>query len=263
MPSYTEEQKRKAVETVEECGGSVTRAIRRLGYPSRQTMCQWLNQRDASHERRAGRPWSHCDPELKAQAASFVRSGMAAGDVAEMLGVSSAAVVYNWARAAENPCRAAADRRPIAPMGDSEERAHGGFEGSLEDRVRRLGLENDILRAVAKVLKAESPSPMTNGEKALAINEPRATTGRSLKELAASLRTSKSSYECQRRALARPDKHAGLRARVRETFEGADGSRGYRCVARELRSGEGPIVASEKVVRRVMREEGLVVVYAK
>ena len=55
MPSYTEEQKRKAVETVEECGGSVTRAIRRLGYPSRQTMYQWLNQRDASHERRAGR----------------------------------------------------------------------------------------------------------------------------------------------------------------------------------------------------------------
>lgn len=81
MPSYTEGQKRKAIEAVEECGGSVTRAIRRLGYPSRQTMYQWLDQRDASSERRAGRPWSHYDPELKAQAASFVRSGMAAGDV--------------------------------------------------------------------------------------------------------------------------------------------------------------------------------------
>ena len=95
---------------------------------------------------------------------------MAAGDVAEMLGVSSAAVVYNWARAAESPCPASADRRPIAPMRDSEERACDGFEGSLEGRVRRLGLENDILRAVAKALKAESPSPMTNREKALAIN---------------------------------------------------------------------------------------------
>ena len=40
MPSYTEEQKRRAVEAVKECGGSVTRAIRRLGYPSRQTMYQ-------------------------------------------------------------------------------------------------------------------------------------------------------------------------------------------------------------------------------
>ena len=53
MPSYTEEQKRRAVELVDECGGSVTLAIRRLRYPSRQTLYLWLNQRDASHERKA------------------------------------------------------------------------------------------------------------------------------------------------------------------------------------------------------------------
>lgn len=263
MPSYTEEQKRRAVETVEECGGSVTRVMRRLGYPSRQTLYQWLSQHDALHERRTGRPWSHYDPELKAQAVSFVRSGMAGRDVAAMLGVSSAAVVYNWVRAAENPSPAAADRSPIVPMRDSKERAHGGFEGSLEDRVRQLELENDILRAVAKVLKGESPSPMTNREKALVINELRATSGRSLKGLTASLRISKSSYEHQRRALARPDKYADLRARVREIFEGANGSRGYRYVEHELRSGDDPVIASEKVVRRIMREEGLVVAYAK
>ena len=63
-------------------------------------------------------------------------------------------------------------------MRDSEERAHDGFEGSLEDRVRQPELENDILRAAAKVIKAESPSPITNREKALVINELRATTGR-------------------------------------------------------------------------------------
>lgn len=38
MPSYTDEQKRRAIKAVEECGGSVTRAMRRLGYPSRQTL---------------------------------------------------------------------------------------------------------------------------------------------------------------------------------------------------------------------------------
>lgn len=88
--------------------------------------------------------------------------------------------------------------------------------GGLEERVRQLELENDILRAAAKVVKAESPGPMTNREKALVINELRATTGRRLKELTGSLRISKSSYEYQRRAISRPDKHAGLRARVRE-----------------------------------------------
>ena len=161
MPSYTEGQKRKAVETVDGCGGSVTLAIRRLGYPSRQKLYKWLNQHDTSHERRAGRPWSRYDPVLRAQAVAFVRSGMTGRDVAEMLGVSSAAVACNWARDAENPSRAAADRSPIVPMRDSENRSFDGFEGDLEERVRRLELENDILRAAAKVLKAASPGAMT------------------------------------------------------------------------------------------------------
>lgn len=263
MPSYTDEQKRRAIEVVEECGGSVTRAMRRLGYPSRQTLYQWLNQDDASHERKAGRPWSHYDPALKERAVAFVRSGMSGKDVASMLGVSSSAVVCNWARAAENPKPAAADRSPIKPMRDSESRAYDGFEGSLEERVRQLELENDILRGVAKVLKAESPNSLTNREKTLVINELRATTRRSLKELTDSLRISKSSYEYQRRALGRPDKHAELRVRVRGIFEAANGSRGYRYVTHELRSGEDPEIVSEKVVRALMREEGLAVAYAK
>ena len=162
MPSYTEEQKRIAIETVEECGGSVTQAMRRLGYPTLQTLYHWLNLHDASHQRKAGRPWSHYDPALKAQAVAFVRSGMAGKDVAEMLGVSSAAVVYNWARVAEEKKTVAADRSPIEPMRNSDERAYDGFEGGLEERVRQLELENDILRAVAKVLKAGSPDSMTN-----------------------------------------------------------------------------------------------------
>ena len=35
QPSCTDEQKRRAVDMIEECGGSVTRAMRRLGYPTR------------------------------------------------------------------------------------------------------------------------------------------------------------------------------------------------------------------------------------
>ena len=118
MPSYADERKRKAVDVVEECGGSITRVIRKLGYHTRQTLCQWLNERDASHERKCGRPWSRYDPALKAQAVAFVRSGMAGKDAAEMLDVSGAAVACNWARAAEDPSPAAADRSLIEPMRD-------------------------------------------------------------------------------------------------------------------------------------------------
>lgn len=35
LQSCTDEQKRRAVDMIEECGGSVTRAMRRLGYPTR------------------------------------------------------------------------------------------------------------------------------------------------------------------------------------------------------------------------------------
>ena len=38
MPSYTEEQKRRTVETIEECGGSVTRAMRK-GISQRAKRC--------------------------------------------------------------------------------------------------------------------------------------------------------------------------------------------------------------------------------
>ena len=54
MPSYMEEQKRRAVKTAEKCGGLVARAMRRLGYPGRQILYQWLNQYDTSHEGKAG-----------------------------------------------------------------------------------------------------------------------------------------------------------------------------------------------------------------
>lgn len=78
---------------------------------------------------------------------------MAGKDVAEMLGVSSAAVVYNWARAAEDPSSAATDRSPIEPMRDSEDRAYDGFEGSLEERVRQLCIRYDKTRHMGMLTK--------------------------------------------------------------------------------------------------------------
>ena len=62
---------------------------------------QWINQADASHQRTAGRPWSHYDPALKKGAVGLVSEGMDGGSVASALGVSSAAVVCNWVRSSE------------------------------------------------------------------------------------------------------------------------------------------------------------------
>ena len=71
------------------------------------------------------------------------------------------------------------------------------------------------------------------------------------------MKISKSSYEYQRAAIARGDKYSWLRPLVAEEFRAEDGVRGYRVVTERLRRREEPVVVSEKVVRRIMREDGL------
>ena len=95
---------------------------------------------------------------------------------------------------------------PAKASGD--EPAWSGFDGSPEDRIRQLELENDILRGVVEVLKAARPRALTNGEKTLVIEHLRQIhTDHSLRELTDSLRISKSSYEYQRASIARGDKY--------------------------------------------------------
>ena len=115
---------------------------------------------------------------------------------------------------------------PAKASGD--EPAWSGFDGSPEDRIRQLELENDILRGVVEVLKAARPRALTNGEKTLVIEHLRRTTDHSLRELTDSLRISKSSYEYQRASIARGDKYARVRRRIVEIFEAANRTRGYR-----------------------------------
>lgn len=98
---------------------------------------------------------------------------------------------------------------------------------------------------------------MSNMEKTVLIDKLRLETDHPLRELTGSLRISKSSYEYCRAK----DRHAQLRADIRRIFDGAGGRRGYRYVHNELRE-EGAVV-SEKVVRRLMAEEGCRVAYLK
>ena len=168
--------------------------------------------------------------------------------------------VYNWTRSKKGKVieLAADSARPLG-----EGRAWSGFEGSEEERIAQLELENDILRGVVEVLKADRLDALTNREKTILIEHLRRTTSRPLRELTDFLRISKSSYEYQRASLAKPDKYAEARKRVVEEFEAANRTRGYRYLTHVLRQGRNPLVLSEKVVRRLMAEEGCRVIYLK
>ena len=68
---------------------------------------------------------------------------------------------------------------------------------------------------------------------------------------------SKSSYFYQANALKRPDKYYDLRSLIIDIFDNSKGTYGYRRVHMELKNKTRTV--SEKVVKRIMREAGLIV----
>ena len=68
--------------------------------------------------------------------------------------------------------------RARTPEGD--EPAYAGFEGGLEERIRQLELENDILRGAVDLLKAGSLGSMSNMEKTALIDKLRLESDRPL-----------------------------------------------------------------------------------
>ena len=192
-------------------------------------------------------------------------------EAAELAGVSRS-IVVKWARggtphvrsgaraavSASASCESAtmvpARRIPEGAAVDAQERE--AFEAAM--------VENQLLRAVLADLKAGgfSPDSISNRRKTELGERLREATGRSLREITAFLRISKSSYEYHRRRLREEDKYADLRARIVSLFEESGGTWGYRTIWAHLRRDpSAPVVVSEKVVRRIMGEEGLRVCY--
>lgn len=135
--------------------------------------------------------------------------------------------------------------------------ATGPLAGLNEDQI-----ENLLLRAVLADLKAEGwdPASISNRSKCELGERLRRATALPLRSITGFLRISKSSYEYWRPRVAAPrDRDADIRGRVVRIFREGSGCWGYRTVWARLRR-EG-VRASEKRVARVMREEGLEVVY--
>ena len=128
---------------------------------------------------------------------------------------------------------------------------------ALKKESYRLQLENDVLKKAAELLKKVKGirlEKLNNRDKAMVIDALR--NRYLLKDLLVILNMAKSSYCYQEAVLRKPDKFAQLRIDIQSTFEDASQRYGYRRVHAVLLS-EGTII-SEKVVRRIMQEEGLI-----
>ena len=253
---YSQDSKDKALGMLR-LTGDVEKTARMSGVPGR-TLRRWAAAASKPRQRSRGAKFEPYGVEVRGEAMEMARGGASCREIAEALGIGSPDVVRYWLKGGGTK-EARMGGRARTPEGD--EPAYAGFEGGLEERIRQLELENDILRGAVDLLKAGSLGSMGNMEKTVLIDKLRLETDRPLRELTGSLRISKSSYEYCRAKLRAKDRHAQLRIDIRRIFDGAGGRRGYRYVHNELRE-EGAVV-SEKVVRRLMAEEGCRVAYLK
>ena len=97
--------------------------------------------------------------------------------------------------------------------------------------------------------------PLKNREKAAIVDALKGNDPLPL--LLKRLKLPKSSYDYQETALKKQDKYSSIRKRISALFHENNGRYGYRRI-HALTSREGTVI-SEKVVRRIMAEEGLVV----
>ena len=128
----------------------------------------------------------------------------------------------------------------------------------LQHDIRRLQLERDVLKKANELLKkglGVTPQLLSNREKTLLVQALKHTY--SLSELFAELELPRSSYFYHCCRLRIPDKYADARLILSELFESNHRCYGYRRLRSAMDRRE--IHISEKVVQRLMKQEGLIV----
>jgi transposase-like protein len=162
---FTPEERREALRVLEECGGRVSEAARRLGC-SKAALRKW---RDSGPDPKPRSAVLRLPPEAKAAVADAVLAGRRPAEAAAAAGVSETSA-RNWARERADRGEAAFVSCGV-PAG--VERASGADlpddPAELKRMVLDLQLENDLMRAVVEVVKKDlgaDPSGLTAEEKA-------------------------------------------------------------------------------------------------
>lgn len=259
-PAYTSDQMKVAVNYYLEHGRSITRTIRAVGYPARETLKVWIDELAPGerkvHMRRGAVVQFSQEQKKDAVIELCAREGSAA-TVADRLGTSRYSL-YKWKKELLDEEKAKTMDGSSKPSLPNDRDALTTEIESLKKEIYRQQMELDILNKAAEVIKKDQgidPRKLVNKEKASLIDALR--TKYPLNDLLRMTGMPKSSYFYQKEGQIRPDKYAGLRIEVKEVFAENQSRYGYRRVHAEIKS-RGTIV-SEKVIRKIMEEEQLVV----
>lgn len=276
---YSMEEKSFFLETMIRGAMHAKAASELPGWPSGTTLCKWMGQARRGEipipkdllksYSPAFAPHRRVDAKTKRRGIAMYAAGRRPAEIARALGRSrSGGIRVWWKRALET------GELPTDKLGHKPYNPGGGKDCPMVSKkdvppevaaLSAAELENACLRAVLADLKAGGFDllSISNRKKVELGERLRRESGRALREITGFLRISKSSYEYHRARLDRPDKYRLVRAAVREEFQRDGGRFGYRTVWARLRRRDAPIRVSEKVVRRIMAEEGLVAATAR
>ncbi|TYC86195.1 IS3 family transposase [Acetobacterium wieringae] len=257
---YSKDQIKIAVDYYLEHGRSLSRTIRAVGYPTRETLTKWIdelapNERKVRIKRSGMLQLSQkqknevvlefcvCEDTAEAVAKKYkVSRGSLYKLKKQLLGDESIITMKKL-----NQTKTSDDRNELL----SEVEA-------LKKELYKKQMEIDILNKAAEIIKKDKGinlQRMTNCEKtelidALRIKYP-------LYELLKMTGIPKSSYFYQKKIQEQPEKYSELRKTVKSVFDSNRKCYGYRRVYSAIKN-KGQVV-SEKVIRRIMKEEQIIV----
>jgi putative transposase len=258
---YTEEKVERAIAHFLEHGRRYRFTMRELGYPGHDLLQHWVRERVpdvrmTSGQRDAVR--SSSDEEKRQAVVDLCSRTGSAQEVAERVGVSRVQL-YTWRRELLQEAGPTVKRKRTKAGDEATKEALKQEVEDLERRIHKLKLEHDIMVKATEIARKDpgiNPRDLTNREKTLLIDA--MTDTYRVTEIREALGLPRSSYFYHRSRLRLPERYLELRRQLRAAFEENRSVYGYRRLHIVLRR-DGAVV-SEKVVRRVMREEHLSIV---
>ena len=262
---YSKEQKAKALRIYHQIG-SVTDTVRQLGYPSRKHLYNWIRNEGKTKEKRKKLNLKNTTEHPRNPPAEFklkvlrrcFENGESVKLVSEETGYSSVSI-YLWRkRYLQGGVFSLMNTKNIKPekLPDTDRKIPSEEIESFRKQIYELQLEVDILKETINVLKKDPGvdlNDLKNKEKVAVIDAMKEKYP--LPVLLRKMKLPRSSYYYQMKALAIEDIHKYMRREVDRIFLENKARYGYRRIHAELK--KIGIKVSEKVVRRVMKEDGL------
>ncbi|WP_284948320.1 IS3 family transposase [Acidisoma cladoniae] len=259
-PKYSQAEKEAAVEHYLTHDRCIAATMRALGYPGRGSLTTWV--REALPEARkpivgrSGRP-SYPEAFKQAGVIGLCSRQESARAVVGKLGVCRP-TLYNWKNQLLGPeAPASMNRNNNSPPAPELAELQRQLE-LLQRDIRHLQLERDLLKKANEIVKkglGVDLQLLTNREKTLLIDALKELY--TLPELLAQVDLARSSYFYHQGRVKMADNYLVLRQTITDIFELNNCCYGYSRLQASLT--RQCITISEKVMQRLMKQEGLVV----